>query len=886
MGRPREVLHLAFGTSACHVASHLLNLQGVAATSTDCGAEGDSDDHAEEDPPGCRLSLCNPEITHASKVLRGLQSPSGRGRVCVPRALLVDYSDQDDNYNYNYSYSSESDNAHHNDPFDSVGSESILYHGSSTIESLSRTAIEASGWAGNGDDDHRAAGDENRWGAPISSHSAQQNDISHKRCRPSGTGLHAPEDDPWSALLQQEFAYDDRYGAAASAGDRGDSPWASSRPAAAAPPPSASRQYKSAAASANQRHVDWDLEEDDDEDESEFDEDEDGYEKAQRQRQVQQQQQQMFQQRMQRQQEVHGTLEEMWDRALFPSALSSTLPPRHRADPRVPHGAPVPNASSSGGNCNGAKQSNQSNTSKATSAASHNVSWKTFYRLAPHSPDSILTAPSSASSSRNGNTSASALSETAEDRIRTLLEECDSCQGMVFFASNSSTSPSLGLDAQRVLDFHRDECPSSRRLAVSLMRSHPQAQAPAQSAGLSPQEVARCHVRDGIQWSHLVENSTAVLPIVDEWSSSSDPTSTMASAMALACALEAATIPYRARDHAATRRRYGAGLGINSGDGYSDHAPLPMSLASFLAAATPSPVHTVLELDAFTPVDDVASLDERQSSSSSTAEVLLSALPWQDQVLQGTSVERRRLSRSGVSSRSHQPNLDPGAWLQHPSPRGLVKLWSPTGAASAANRSDDRSHHQHFALLTSLRTAGTTASADPTIDTADDYVTCLMEGMGIRYRPEQAVGSVVARQSLNDVFKDSAVGTYWKAMLKNKNAAAGALPTSTDEASDPPVLSVLGNSTRSHSFLSNLAAQMREVAAPGGRGPGGSTSFTSVRHGWFLRDVALGLLPEEDDCLEALSHCLDVRDRYRPPNRAHDDDDDDDQDFCRSMILF
>jgi hypothetical protein len=864
MGRPREVLQLAFGTSSCHVSAHLLNLQGVAATSTD--GEGDSDDQDDPHGGGHSSSLCSPDITHASKVLRRWQSQSGRGRVYVPRALLVDYYNDDDSYhNDNYYHMHSSDNAHHSDdPLDSVGSESVLYHGSATIEPLSRSAMDAFEWAGNGDE--YGASDENHRGAPISRLSGQQHDINRKRIRPaSGTGRRAPpDDDPWSALLRREFAYDDRYGVATPSSDRGDSPWASSR--SAAPPRPSSRQYKSAAAaSANQRHVDWDLEDDDDDDDDESDEegDEDDYEKAQRQRRVRKQQQQLFQQRVQRQQEGHGTLEELWDRALFSSGSQ---------DPQVPRDASIANASSSGGDSNTSNGANQSNRPRSPTSRSTNVSWKAFYRMAPHSPDSVLTAPSSASSSHNDNSNASALYETAEDRIRTLLEECDSCQGVVFFTSNSSTSStSLGLDAQRVLDFHRDECPSSRRLAVSLMRSHRQSQA----AGLSPQEVARSRVQDGIQWSHLVENSTAVLPLVDDWWSSSDPTSTMAAAMALACALEAATIPYRVRDQAATRRRYGAGLGINSGDGYSDHAPLPMSLASFLAAATPSPVHTVLELDAFTPIDDVASSDERQASASSTAEALSPALPWQDQLLQGTSVERRMLSRSGASSRSHQQNLEPGAWLQHPSPRGLVKLWSPTGAASAANRSDDRSHHQHFALLTSLRTAGTTASADSTIDAADDYVTCLMEGMGIRYRPEQAVASVVARQSLNDLVKDSAVGTYWKAMLKNKNTAADGLPTSTVGASDPPVLSVLGNSTRSHSFLSSLAAQMREVAAPGGRGPGGSTSFTSVRHGWFLRDVALGLLPEEDDCLEALSHCLDVRDRYRPPNRAHDDDDDD-----------
>lgn len=269
----------------------------------------------------------------------------------------------------------------------------------------------------------------------------------------------------------------------------------------------------------------------------------------------------------------------------------------------------------------------------------------------------------------------------------------------------------------------------------------------------------------------------------------------------------------------------------------------------------------------------------------------MSALPWLSQLIQGTSVERRMLSSSGgASSRARQQQRrvealrSPGAWLRHPSPRGLVKLWSPSGGGPG---SDDRSHHQHFALLTSLRTgmrstaATSLSSADPTVDAVDDYVTCLLQGMGIQYRPEQAVASVVSRQSLNDLVSDSAVGTYWNALLKSSRAAAPGSPASTTD--DPPILSVLSNSTRSHGFLSNLAAQMKDVAvAPrhGAAGGSGSTSLTSVRHGWYLRDVALGLLPEEDDCLEALSHCLDVRDRYRPPNRFQDDDDDQDgEDF-------
>jgi hypothetical protein len=36
--------------------------------------------------------------------------------------------------------------------------------------------------------------------------------------------------------------------------------------------------------------------------------------------------------------------------------------------------------------------------------------------------------------------------------------------------------------------------------------------------------------------------------------------------------------------------------------------------------------------------------------------------------------------------------------------------------------------------------------------------------------------------------------------------------------------------------------------------------------GYYNRDVTNGLLPEQEDCQEALASCLDVRDLYRPPS--------------------
>jgi hypothetical protein len=63
---------------------------------------------------------------------------------------------------------------------------------------------------------------------------------------------------------------------------------------------------------------------------------------------------------------------------------------------------------------------------------------------------------------------------------------------------------------------------------------------------------------------------------------------------------------------------------------------------------------------------------------------------------------------------------------------------------------------------------------------------------------------------------------------------------------------------------------MRDAVSP--MGGSSSSSVGSVRRGCFLRDVAHGILPEEDECIEALSRCLDVRDLYRPPHGADEND--------------
>src|SRR3569623_2210327 len=62
---PREILQLALGTEACEVTAHGLNLQGLAATTSN-----DNDGAA----------LCDPWVTHTTT----------SKNLLIPRALLVD----------------------------------------------------------------------------------------------------------------------------------------------------------------------------------------------------------------------------------------------------------------------------------------------------------------------------------------------------------------------------------------------------------------------------------------------------------------------------------------------------------------------------------------------------------------------------------------------------------------------------------------------------------------------------------------------------------------------------------------------------------------------------------------------------------------------------
>ena len=136
-----------------------------------------------------------------------------------------------------------------------------------------------------------------------------------------------------------------------------------------------------------------------------------------------------------------------------------------------------------------------------------------------------------------------------------------------------------------------------------------------------------------------------------------------------------------------------------------------------------------------------------------------------------------------------------------------------------------------------------------------------MEGMGIRFRPEQSMATVVD-QSLAQLTRDGyGAGSYWKSIFRT-----AASRNEKDRKHEPtsaliesmPVLATVGNTTRIYPYLHQTAHEAQQTLSRLGGGGGG--------HAWFQRDVAQGLLPEADDCREAVSSCWDLRDSYQPPS--------------------
>lgn len=197
-------------------------------------------------------------------------------------------------------------------------------------------------------------------------------------------------------------------------------------------------------------------------------------------------------------------------------------------------------------------------------------------------------------------------------------------------------------------------------------------------------------------------------------------------------------------------------------------------------------------------------------------------LDWDKALLEGSSLERqRRMQQGGRDAKVRRlQDVLAGAWL---SDCDVLETLSPQVSGT------NRSLHRHFALDTMLR------PTNPRYSTSQ-YLTLLMESMAFRYRPEVSAGTVLSQSMASLTAGGYGAGSYWKFLFQ-----------------DNPVLSVAGNTTRSYGYLHEVAFNFKDVL------------MKPRFRGYHTRDVAHGILPDSDDCTEAMELCFDVRDLYAPP---------------------
>lgn len=439
----------------------------------------------------------------------------------------------------------------------------------------------------------------------------------------------------------------------------------------------------------------------------------------------------------------------------------------------------------------------------------------------PSTSSSLEAPPLHSFNVTNSSASSKIVLDDVWEKIRLQLERADSCQGFTILTEGCGIYAGI---TDWLLQELQQECRAASRWVFhvaadddsSLQKENDENVALSRSTELArAQAKFRDSMQRGLAMASLVDHSHVLIPLM--LPSKSEKSLFRASAE-LAVALETATLPYRCRSSSAASL-----LGWNSMSGYEEGAsPSGMSLADYLSTLQPSPRYSLLELDT------VMAEDNRKRVGRALA--------------MGTSVERDPRMRRPPSSLG---NDYPGAWLLDtqfgsssttPTPSsGLLTSLSPGHVAK-----QDRALHHHYGLSTCMRRGQSLDS--PMLSNNQHYLTCLMEGMGIRYRPETAFG-LVTNQNLAQLTTTGhryGAGSYWQYLLGSGTGM--------------PVVSVLGNSTRMYPHLHTIAGELK------------NTLKSSKTKGFYQREVTNGTLPEVDDCDEALEQCLDLRDVYEPPN--------------------
>ena len=433
------------------------------------------------------------------------------------------------------------------------------------------------------------------------------------------------------------------------------------------------------------------------------------------------------------------------------------------------------------------------------------------------------------------------------DAIRHMLESCDSVRGFQV-AVDESWNLYGGL-ASFVLSYLRDECSSAAKF-TTLVRGLEEGNGDMNGEGEKGRywrsegkvwDSFRKNLNAGLTFANMVEHSDLVLPLDlnSSWQalrgakSSSGPMSTFEASAAAALALESATLGYRI--HPSKKSKIGLMSGYFQGTTTDGNDAYPstdaLSFHEFTASLRPSNRHSVLELSTCF------------NTSNESTSISAGSISLYRRLEQGTSIERRRLEEernrnSSTRWRSRGRDLPPGLWIENMGPcGGILSALTPNIASS-----ESRSVHDHFSLSTSLRPPHQHQPSSM----LSPYTSMIMEGMGIRYRPQTSVGTVV-EDSIQTLIgsRSYGAGSYWKSIL-------GPFPQK-----NPCTLTVLGNTTRVYRHLSSLSIDF-------------SSSMSRKYNGYMSKDVSGNIAPEHEDCVDSMEQCMNLRDVYEPPMGGDD----------------
>jgi hypothetical protein len=448
------------------------------------------------------------------------------------------------------------------------------------------------------------------------------------------------------------------------------------------------------------------------------------------------------------------------------------------------------------------------------------------------------------------------------DKIRKWLEECDAIKGIQLTIDNDKSL--FGGIASNVLEELNDECKSAGKFSVLVydgdnfdsLQNNGDADNNANNNEYwrSERKVVntfRSHLNNGLNLDGIEENSDLVLPLslkqcwnsLNGGSNGNNYDGTLFEASAVgALALEGMTLSYRllkggGGSGSKSSSKVGIMTGYYQGSGHSscDDDVFPtvdsLSFHEFISSLRPSNAHTMLELSTCMKNSNNIDLDNR--------------------LIQGTSIERRRLEEERERNRNNMyyrrsrgRDVSPGLWLEDSRNGGILNPLIPM-----EGKESNRSMHRHFAMSSSFRPSNH-LSLSTSNNPLSTYTTIFMEGMGIQYRPQSSVSTNV-NQSLSDLTcsHSYAAGTYWSSIFKGCG----------NNIQNVPVLTVLGNSTRVHSYLNLSAKNM-------------SQALSRKYQGYLSRDCMAGIVPEREDCTDALEKCLSLKDTYEPPMMFDEDE--------------